>query len=89
MENLSPHRLETIYDEQNQGVDNRPERNYCLEKHDSNSQESESEMHPKLKHLREKYSKQVIISHLNINSLGSKITEIKELQNRCKFVSIK
>ena len=42
-------------------------------------------MHPKLKHLREKYSKQVIISHLNINSLGSKITEIKELQNRCKF----
>ena len=61
-----------------------PERNY-LERHDPNSQESDTEMYPKLKLLREKYSKQLIISHLNINSLGSKITEIRELQNRCKF----
>jgi hypothetical protein len=27
----------------------------------------------------------VIISHLNVNSLGSKIDEIKELQRKCKL----
>ena len=35
--------------------------------------------------IRDRYSKNVIISHLNVNSVGSKFDEIQELQRKCKL----
>ena len=35
--------------------------------------------------IRKSYLNHTIISHLNVNSLGSKIMEIKEMQLKCKF----
>ena len=43
------------------------------------------ELFPGLKNIREKHANHIIIGHLNINSLGAKISEVRELQNRCKF----
>ena len=42
-------------------------------------------MFENIHHLRNKYMNNIIISHLNVNSLGSKFLEIKELQTMCKL----
>ena len=38
-----------------------------------------------MQNLRKNYLNHIMIGHLNVNSLGSKLTEIKELQNLCKI----
>ena len=38
-----------------------------------------------LQMVRTEYQKNIILSHLNVNSLGPKINEIKELQRECKL----
>ena len=43
------------------------------------------ELFNNLRCLREKHMSNVIISHLNVNSLSSKLGEIKELLNVCRF----
>ena len=43
------------------------------------------QLYKDLKMIRNANLKNVIISHLNINSLGPKINEIRELQGRCAF----
>ena len=43
------------------------------------------ELFDNIKKIRSKYMKNVIISHLNVNSLGSKIMDVKELMFTCKF----
>jgi len=35
--------------------------------------------------IRVKFANHVIVSHLNVNSVGSKISEIRELQRRCQL----
>ena len=38
-----------------------------------------------MQNLRKNYLNHIMIGHLNVNSLGPKLTEIKELQNLCKI----
>ena len=44
-----------------------------------------NELFPELRNIRSNYAKNVIIGHLNVNCIGPKIIEVKELQNSCKF----
>lgn len=38
-----------------------------------------------VQNIRIDHQKQIIISHLNVNSMGKKFSEIKEMQNTCKI----
>ena len=46
---------------------------------------SSDDLFADIRHIRNTYTKNVIIGHLNVNSVGSKINEIKELQSSCKL----
>lgn len=47
--------------------------------------DSSASLFEEIHNLRKNYKNNVIISHLNVNSVGSKISEIKELQRRCQL----
>ena len=50
-----------------------------------NENDDSDKIYNELRMIRDKHIKNVIISHLNVNSLGSKIDEIKELLHSCKI----
>ena len=56
------------------------------DQNDESYQNDNSEgLFSKVQNVRTKYANHIITFHLNINSLGSKIVEIKELQQRCNL----
>ena len=50
-----------------------------------NAANGNDDLFKEIKDIRHEFSKHLIVSHLNINSLRSKVAEIKELQRECQF----
>ena len=61
--------------------------NETFDKSEENTDENITEfsLYENINDIRKQYANHVIVSHLNVNSVGPKITEIRELQKRCQL----